>query len=99
MVDIIGVRFRSAGKVYYFALKDFELRIGDHVIVETARGPEYGVVATRARTVSDDMWHSLCVLSSARQRRMMRQRGSSLLPGKRNLCASAERRSISIIWR
>lgn len=55
MVDIIGVRFRSAGKVYYFALKDFELRIGDHVIVETARGPEYGVVATRARTVSDDM--------------------------------------------
>ena len=55
MVKIIGVRFRSAGKVYYFDVKDFELHIGDHVIVETARGPEYGIVATRAREVSDDM--------------------------------------------
>ena len=55
MVKIIGVRFRSAGKVYYFDVKEFELHIGDHVIVETARGPEYGVVSMRARTVADDM--------------------------------------------
>ena len=34
MVKIIGVRFRSAGKVYYFDVKEFELHIGDHVIVE-----------------------------------------------------------------
>lgn len=55
MVKIIGVRFRSAGKVYYFDVKEFELHIGDHVIVETARGPEFGVVSMRARTVADDM--------------------------------------------
>ncbi|MSS14522.1 hypothetical protein FYJ35_05605 [Lachnospiraceae bacterium Oil+RF-744-WCA-WT-11] len=55
MVKIIGVRFRSAGKVYYFDVKEFELHIEDHVIVETARGPEFGVVSMRARTVADDM--------------------------------------------
>ena len=55
MIKIIGVRFRSAGKVYYFDPGDLEPVMGDHVIVETARGPEYGTVSGRVRNVADDM--------------------------------------------
>ena len=44
MTMVIGVRFRTAGKIYYFGPKDIEFRRGDHVIVETARGVEYGTV-------------------------------------------------------
>ena len=45
MVKIIGVRFRNVGKIYYFNPKSFQMKPGDHVIVETARGVEYGTVA------------------------------------------------------
>ena len=44
MVNVIGVRFRQAGKVYYFAPGEHDYKRGDHVIVETARGVEYGEV-------------------------------------------------------
>lgn len=44
MTDIIGVRFRTAGKLYYFAPGSSEARVGAHVIVETARGVECGRV-------------------------------------------------------
>lgn len=44
MVKVVGVRFRTAGKIYYFDPGDFELSRGKHVIVETARGLEYGFV-------------------------------------------------------
>ena len=44
MIKVIGVRFRTAGKIYFFDPLSFELKKGDHVIVETARGIEYGVV-------------------------------------------------------
>ena len=37
MIKVIGVRFRTAGKVYFFDPVDFEINKGDHVIVETAR--------------------------------------------------------------
>ena len=40
MVKVIGVRFRNAGKIYYFDPKNYEIERGDHVIVETARGIE-----------------------------------------------------------
>ena len=43
-VNVIGVRFRTAGKVYYFDPGELIFRRGDHVIVETARGVEYGEV-------------------------------------------------------
>ena len=43
--EIIGVRFRDAGKVYYFAPGQVQVNTGDNVIVETARGMEYGFVA------------------------------------------------------
>ena len=54
MTTIIGVRFRTAGKAYYFDPLDYEVKMGDHVIVETARGIEYGYVACGRTEVSDD---------------------------------------------
>ena len=53
MIKIIGVRFRNVGKIYYFNPKDFEVKVGDHVIVETARGVEYGQVALAAKEVDE----------------------------------------------
>ena len=44
MILIIGVRFRKSGKVYYFDPAGLDIKKGDHVIVETARGVEYGTV-------------------------------------------------------
>ena len=54
MVKIVGVRFRNAGKVYYFDPKGYKIKAGDHVIVETARGVEYGSVVGGVRNVTDD---------------------------------------------
>jgi cell fate regulator YaaT (PSP1 superfamily) len=45
MVDVVGIRFKKAGKVYSFDPSGFELKTGDNVIVETARGMEVGQVA------------------------------------------------------
>ena len=53
MKRIIGVRFRSAGKIYFFDQLDFEVKRNDHVIVETARGIEYGTVVGDIREVDD----------------------------------------------
>ena len=44
MIKVVGVRFRTAGKIYYFDPKNYNIEEGDHVIVETARGVEYGTV-------------------------------------------------------
>lgn len=54
MVKIIGVRFRNVGKVYYFSPKNFDICVGDHVIVETARGVEYGHVVLGPKEVEDE---------------------------------------------
>ena len=54
MVKVIGVRFRTAGKIYYFDPLNFQVKRGDHVIVETARGVEYGTVVGSPREVEDD---------------------------------------------
>lgn len=54
MIKVIGVRFRDAGKVYYFSPGKQEIHSGDHVIVETARGVEYGYVVLGNREVEDD---------------------------------------------
>lgn len=43
-VEVVGIRFKSSGKTYYFAPNGITLRIGTHAIVETARGLEYGEV-------------------------------------------------------
>lgn len=54
MIKVIGVRFRQAGKIYNFSPADFQVKVGDHVIVETARGIEYGSVVQGIREVVDD---------------------------------------------
>ena len=54
MATVIGVRFKKAGKVYYFDPCDFWPKPGQNVVVETARGIEFGEVVTGARSVSDD---------------------------------------------
>lgn len=53
-MKVIGVRFRDAGKVYYFSPGKYEIKSGQHVIVETARGIEYGYVVLGCRDVEDD---------------------------------------------
>ncbi len=53
MTRIVGVKFRTAGKTYYFDPLDFVLKAGDEVIVETARGIEFGTVAFDIRDVED----------------------------------------------
>lgn len=54
MTRVIGVRFRPAGKIYYFAPGKFHIRQGDKVIVETARGIEFGTVVTGSKEVKDE---------------------------------------------
>ncbi len=54
MIKVIGVRFRTAGKIYFFDPLTFDIKRGDHVIVETARGIEFGTVVGDIREVEDD---------------------------------------------
>ena len=54
MIRVIGVRFRTAGKIYFFDPLQFDIKRGDHVIVETARGIEFGTVVSGIREVEDD---------------------------------------------
>lgn len=54
LIEIVGVRFRDGGKIYYFAPGGFKLAVGDRVIVETARGIEYGFIATGNSLVHGD---------------------------------------------
>ena len=55
MTEIIGVRFKNAGKTYYFAPGGLKISLGDRVIVETARGVECGQVVIANRQVEDHM--------------------------------------------
>lgn len=54
MKNIIGVRFKKLGKIYFFNPKSLKVRKGDKVIVETAQGEEYGEVMIPNRWVEDD---------------------------------------------
>ena len=54
MTRVIGVRFRPAGKIYFFAPGKLEIKTGDKVIVETARGVEFGSVVTEPKDVDDE---------------------------------------------
>ena len=54
MIKVIGVRFRTAGKIYFFDPVEFDIKRGDHVIVETARGVEYGTVVCNPKEVAED---------------------------------------------
>ncbi len=54
MVEVIGVRFRTAGKIYFFDPGRFQIKKGDHVIVETARGIEYGTVVSEPKEIENE---------------------------------------------
>ena len=71
MATVIGVRFKKAGKVYYFDPNDFWPKPGDSVVVETMRGLELGEVVTSARTVADGH----CMLSAPQSEWLVRGTG------------------------
>lgn len=54
MTKVVGIRFRTAGKIYFFDPLQFEIKRGDNVIVETARGIEFGTAVSDSREVTDD---------------------------------------------
>ena len=54
MTEVVGVRFKEVGKIYYFAPNSIKLKLGDYVIVETARGVECGQIAMTNRKINDD---------------------------------------------
>ncbi|MBO4847982.1 MAG: stage 0 sporulation family protein [Clostridia bacterium] len=54
MSKVIGVRFKEGGKIYYFDPLDFEIKTGDGVIVDTARGIVFGDVAEAPHTIPDE---------------------------------------------
>ncbi len=53
MTEIIGIRFKKGGKVYYFSPKNLKFEVSDHAIVETARGVECGEVVMKNRMIDD----------------------------------------------
>lgn len=53
-MKVVGIRFRKAGKIYFFDPGELNIKTGDHAIVETARGIEYGSVVTGPKEVADD---------------------------------------------
>ena len=60
MEMVVGVRFRNVGKIYYFNPKNYKVKVGDHVIVETARGVEYGRVVLERGGASAERGSSCC---------------------------------------
>ncbi len=54
MIKVISVRFRTGGKIYFFDPLEFDIKKGQHVIVETARGMEYGLVVSDIREVEEE---------------------------------------------
>ena len=54
MIKVVGVRFRTAGKIYYFDPQHYDIKLNDFVIVETARGVEYGKVMIAPTDMPDD---------------------------------------------
>ena len=60
MTKVIGIRFKSVGKIYYFDPDGHELAMGDGVIVETARGTEYGKVAMTEKEI-DENCQKVCI--------------------------------------
>ncbi|MCI9082733.1 MAG: stage 0 sporulation family protein [Lachnospiraceae bacterium] len=54
MIKVVGVRFRTAGKIYYFDPRNFDITLGSHVIVETARGIEFGTVMIAPKELPEE---------------------------------------------
>jgi cell fate regulator YaaT (PSP1 superfamily) len=58
MKEIVGVRFKSVGKIYYFSPGSIKANVGDRAIVETVRGIECGEVVIANREIDDSMINS-----------------------------------------
>lgn len=58
MKEIVGIRFKSVGKIYYFSPGDIKANVGDHAIVETVRGVECGEVVIANRQIEDNAINS-----------------------------------------
>ena len=99
MTKVVGVRFRNVGKIYYFSPKDYEIKTGDHVIVETARGIEYGKVVLAPREVGEeDVVHPLKeVLRVATKEDD--ERGGTEQSQREKRLKSVRRRFVSMVWR
>ena len=54
MKNIVGIRFKKLGKIYFFNPKNIRVRKGEKVIVETAQGEEYGEVVIPNRRITDE---------------------------------------------
>lgn len=54
MIEVVGIRFKKVGKIYYFAPSGFDLSLGDDVIVETVRGIEYGQAVIINRKIPEE---------------------------------------------
>lgn len=54
MIKVVGVRFKKAGKIYYFDPGEIDIKLNDHVIVETARGVEFGHIVLAEREVEEE---------------------------------------------
>ena len=97
MTKVIGVRFRTAGKIYYFSPGKFEIKQGDHVIVETARGVEYGKVVIGTRKVKDQeviqpLKSVIRIATEQEQKRKIERK-------KRKHFRFVWKRSESMVWR
>ena len=98
MTKVIGVRFRTAGKIYYFSPGKFEIKQGDHVIVETARGVEYGKVVIGTRKVKDQEVIQPLKSFGSPQSRIRRQK-RKIERKKRKHFRFVWKRSESMVWR
>ena len=58
MINIVGVRFKNAGKIYYFDPVDFEIEEDMDVVVETARGLEYGTIVVGKKEIDEESFVS-----------------------------------------
>ena len=76
MIKVIGVRFKKAGKIYYFSPADFDIKRGQYVIVETARGIEFGECVIGIKEISEDEIVSplKCVIRIADEKYIMKHR-------------------------
>ena len=54
MVKVVGIKFKDTGKSYYFSPENFDVSLGQTVIVETARGLEYGMVSILPQEIEED---------------------------------------------
>ena len=86
-IEIIGIRFRDAGKVYYFSPSGIKFEAGDFAVVETARGIEYGYVSEGNR-MTDVFLRSVPLSEKQRKPTPQNTRKTSVLKPKRSISAS-----------